>query len=177
MFNSGTCLSPNGIAMNTDAMVSMSSLNDIIRVDPEGQTITVQAGIKVSKVWGLYSGKCTAALAAPFQKPFSGLQEFPNRIGGIGGRRFGHLESRTGGRQLMATTVPSSWAPRRVICRTYFSEADKQEGTVEGTGEPRSRRVAVSGPQRYSSAIVEYETRCRNAEFWKAKFRGEIFVV
>uniref|UniRef100_A0A7S4LLR5 FAD-binding PCMH-type domain-containing protein n=1 Tax=Eutreptiella gymnastica TaxID=73025 RepID=A0A7S4LLR5_9EUGL len=46
----GTCLSPNGIAMNTDAMVSMSSLNDIIRVDPEGQTITVQAGIKVSKV-------------------------------------------------------------------------------------------------------------------------------
>nr|BAO94255.2 L-galactono-1,4-lactone dehydrogenase [Euglena gracilis] len=46
----GAMLSPNGISLSTDAMVSLSRLDKVLEVDPKGQTITVQAGIKVSQV-------------------------------------------------------------------------------------------------------------------------------
>jgi L-galactono-1,4-lactone dehydrogenase len=46
----GMVLSPNGIAMSEDAMVSLASLDKILAVDREHQTITVQAGVKVSQV-------------------------------------------------------------------------------------------------------------------------------
>lgn len=50
LWSAGMVLSPNGIAMSEDAMVSLASLDKILAVDREHQTITVQAGVKVSQV-------------------------------------------------------------------------------------------------------------------------------
>jgi len=46
----GSALSPNGIAFQKEGMISMAHLDRIVRVDTEEQTVTVQAGARVSQV-------------------------------------------------------------------------------------------------------------------------------
>ncbi|KAL3942975.1 MAG: hypothetical protein SGBAC_002926 [Bacillariaceae sp.] len=46
----GSSLSPNGIALNEDGMISMVNLDQVLDIDTQNKTITVQAGITVSKV-------------------------------------------------------------------------------------------------------------------------------
>ncbi len=46
----GSALSPNGIAFSSQGMISMANLDQIIKVDPERMTVTVQAGARVSQV-------------------------------------------------------------------------------------------------------------------------------
>lgn len=46
----GSALSPNGIAFNRDGMISMANLDQIVDVDVVQQTVTVQAGARVSQV-------------------------------------------------------------------------------------------------------------------------------
>eukprot|EP00931_Biecheleriopsis_adriatica_P073222 TRINITY_DN47551_c0_g1_i1.p1 TRINITY_DN47551_c0_g1~~TRINITY_DN47551_c0_g1_i1.p1 ORF type:complete len:563 (-),score=130.35 TRINITY_DN47551_c0_g1_i1:80-1741(-) len=46
----GTGLSPNGLALQKRGMVSMAQLDDIVGVDKERGTITVQAGARVSQI-------------------------------------------------------------------------------------------------------------------------------
>jgi L-galactono-1,4-lactone dehydrogenase len=46
----GSSLSPNGIALNGDGMISMANVDRVLEVDTQNQTITVEAGISVSKV-------------------------------------------------------------------------------------------------------------------------------
>jgi len=46
----GTGLSPNGLALYEKGMLSMAQLDDIVGVDVEAQTITVQAGARVSQI-------------------------------------------------------------------------------------------------------------------------------
>jgi len=46
----GTALSPNGLALDSRGMLSMVQLDDVVRVDVEKQTITVQAGARVSQI-------------------------------------------------------------------------------------------------------------------------------
>jgi L-galactono-1,4-lactone dehydrogenase len=46
----GSALSPNGIGFNKDGMMSMLQLDQIINVDTTEQTVTVQAGARVSQV-------------------------------------------------------------------------------------------------------------------------------
>ena len=46
----GSSLSPNGIALNEEGMISMVNLDRVLNIDEEKKTITVQAGITVSKV-------------------------------------------------------------------------------------------------------------------------------
>jgi L-galactono-1,4-lactone dehydrogenase len=46
----GSSLSPNGIALNEDGMISMANLDKVLEVDTDKKTITVQAGIPVREV-------------------------------------------------------------------------------------------------------------------------------
>eukprot|EP00929_Paragymnodinium_shiwhaense_P046839 TRINITY_DN23829_c0_g1_i2.p1 TRINITY_DN23829_c0_g1~~TRINITY_DN23829_c0_g1_i2.p1 ORF type:complete len:582 (+),score=124.91 TRINITY_DN23829_c0_g1_i2:74-1819(+) len=46
----GTCLSPNGLALEQGGMLSMSQLDRIISVDKEKMTITVEGGARVSQI-------------------------------------------------------------------------------------------------------------------------------
>jgi hypothetical protein len=46
----GSSLSPNGIAMNAAGMISMASVDRVLEVDTKNLTVTVEAGITVSKV-------------------------------------------------------------------------------------------------------------------------------
>lgn len=46
----GSSLSPNGIALNEDGMMSMANLDRVLQIDPEKKTVTVQAGITVQRV-------------------------------------------------------------------------------------------------------------------------------
>jgi len=46
----GTGLSPNGLALQQDGMLSMAQLDGIIEVDVKAQTITVEAGARVSQI-------------------------------------------------------------------------------------------------------------------------------
>ena len=46
----GSALSPNGIAFNEAGMISMAHMDEIIHVDEENMTVTVQAGARVSQV-------------------------------------------------------------------------------------------------------------------------------
>ena len=46
----GSSLSPNGIALNEDGMISMVNLDKVLEIDTENKTVTVQAGITVQRV-------------------------------------------------------------------------------------------------------------------------------
>lgn len=46
----GTGLSPNGLALDGKGMLSMAQLDGIVDIDVEGQTITVEAGARVSQI-------------------------------------------------------------------------------------------------------------------------------
>lgn len=46
----GSSLSPNGIALNEAGMIQMANLDQVLDIDTENQTITVQAGITVQRV-------------------------------------------------------------------------------------------------------------------------------
>jgi hypothetical protein len=46
----GSSLSPNGIALNAAGMISMANVDRVLEVDTKNRTITVEAGITVSKV-------------------------------------------------------------------------------------------------------------------------------
>ena len=46
----GSSLSPNGIALNRDGMISMANVDKILKVDTKNRTITVEAGIPVRQV-------------------------------------------------------------------------------------------------------------------------------
>ena len=46
----GASLSPNGIAFHPGGMISMANLDQVLEIDTERKTITVQAGISVNKV-------------------------------------------------------------------------------------------------------------------------------
>jgi L-galactono-1,4-lactone dehydrogenase len=46
----GSALSPNGIAFQKEGMISMVNLDQIVEVDEENRTVTVQAGARVSQV-------------------------------------------------------------------------------------------------------------------------------
>eukprot|EP00529_Nitzschia_sp_RCC80_P011657 CAMPEP_0113486334 /NCGR_PEP_ID=MMETSP0014_2-20120614/24943_1 /TAXON_ID=2857 /ORGANISM="Nitzschia sp." /LENGTH=572 /DNA_ID=CAMNT_0000380003 /DNA_START=73 /DNA_END=1788 /DNA_ORIENTATION=+ /assembly_acc=CAM_ASM_000159 len=46
----GSSLSPNGIALNKDGMISMANVDRVLDIDTKNNTITVEAGITVSKV-------------------------------------------------------------------------------------------------------------------------------
>jgi L-galactono-1,4-lactone dehydrogenase len=46
----GSSLSPNGIALNKDGMISMANVDQVLEIDTVSNTITVEAGIPVSKV-------------------------------------------------------------------------------------------------------------------------------
>jgi L-galactono-1,4-lactone dehydrogenase len=46
----GSSLSPNGIALNKNGMISMANVDRILDIDTTNNTITVEAGITVSKV-------------------------------------------------------------------------------------------------------------------------------
>jgi len=46
----GSSLSPNGVALNKDGMISMANLDKILEIDTEKKTITVEAGIPVREV-------------------------------------------------------------------------------------------------------------------------------
>lgn len=46
----GSSLSPNGIALNKDGMISMANIDRVLEIDTEAKTITVEAGMTVSKV-------------------------------------------------------------------------------------------------------------------------------
>jgi FAD binding domain/D-arabinono-1,4-lactone oxidase len=46
----GSALSPNGIAFSAGGMISLTQLDQIVQVDTESRTVTVQAGARVSQV-------------------------------------------------------------------------------------------------------------------------------
>ena len=46
----GASLSPNGIALNADGMMAMSNLDRILEIDTKHRTVTVEAGVPVSRV-------------------------------------------------------------------------------------------------------------------------------
>jgi len=46
----GSSLSPNGVALNKDGMISMANLDRVLEVDIENKTVTVEAGIPVREV-------------------------------------------------------------------------------------------------------------------------------
>jgi L-galactono-1,4-lactone dehydrogenase len=46
----GSSLSPNGLALQKDGMLSMAQLDQVVSVDTKGGTITVQAGARVSTI-------------------------------------------------------------------------------------------------------------------------------
>lgn len=46
----GTALSPNGIAMCEEGMVSLTHVDKILKVDKDKMTVTVEAGARVSQV-------------------------------------------------------------------------------------------------------------------------------
>ena len=46
----GSALSPNGIGFQSQGMVSLANLDQILQVDVEARTVTVQAGARVSQV-------------------------------------------------------------------------------------------------------------------------------
>jgi len=46
----GSSLSPNGIALNKDGMISMANLDKVLEIDSEKKTIRVEAGIPVREV-------------------------------------------------------------------------------------------------------------------------------
>jgi L-galactono-1,4-lactone dehydrogenase len=46
----GSALSPNGLGFSADGMLSLAHLDRIVHVDPEQQTVTVQAGARVAHV-------------------------------------------------------------------------------------------------------------------------------
>ena len=46
----GSSLSPNGVALNKDGMISMANLDKVLEVNTENKTITVEAGIPVREV-------------------------------------------------------------------------------------------------------------------------------
>lgn len=46
----GSALSPNGIAFDSRGMVSLSNLDEIIEINKEAMTVTVEAGARVSQV-------------------------------------------------------------------------------------------------------------------------------
>ena len=46
----GAALSPNGLALNADGMMSMAHLDKIIEVDTRRMTVTAQAGVTVNQV-------------------------------------------------------------------------------------------------------------------------------
>lgn len=46
----GSSLSPNGIALNEKGMISMANVDQVLDIDTKNRTITVEAGITVSKV-------------------------------------------------------------------------------------------------------------------------------
>ena len=46
----GSSLSPNGVALNKDGMISMANLDKVLDIDTKNKTITVQAGIPVREV-------------------------------------------------------------------------------------------------------------------------------
>lgn len=55
----GSSLSPNGIALNSDGMISMVNLDKVLDINTEKRTVTVQAGITVNNVSKLLLGvKC-----------------------------------------------------------------------------------------------------------------------
>ena len=49
----GSSLSPNGVALNKDGMISMANLDKVLEIDTENRTITVEAGIPVREVRNL----------------------------------------------------------------------------------------------------------------------------
>ncbi len=46
----GSSLSPNGIALKKDGMISMANIDRVLEIDSKAKTITVEAGMPVSKV-------------------------------------------------------------------------------------------------------------------------------
>lgn len=52
----GTALSPNGLALAEEGMVSLSQLDRILEIDTANRTITVEAGARVSQVGGSVGG-------------------------------------------------------------------------------------------------------------------------
>ena len=46
----GSSLSPNGVALNKDGMISMAGLDKILEIDTEKKLITVEAGVPVREV-------------------------------------------------------------------------------------------------------------------------------
>jgi hypothetical protein len=46
----GPSLSPNGIALNSAGMMGMANLDEVLDIDTEKRTVTVQAGITVHRV-------------------------------------------------------------------------------------------------------------------------------
>ena len=50
----GSSLSPNGVALNAEGMISMAMVNKILEIDTEKKTITVEAGISVREVCNLF---------------------------------------------------------------------------------------------------------------------------
>ena len=48
----GTALSPNGLGMAEEGMLSLSHVDQVLAIDPQKQTVTVQAGARVSQVRG-----------------------------------------------------------------------------------------------------------------------------
>ena len=46
----GSSLSPNGVALNKDGMISMANLDKVLEIDTKNNTITVEAGIPVREV-------------------------------------------------------------------------------------------------------------------------------
>ena len=46
----GSAISPNGAAFNAEGMLSLALLDDVVRVDREAMTVTVQAGARVREL-------------------------------------------------------------------------------------------------------------------------------
>lgn len=46
----GSCLSPNGLPLNSDGMVSLANLDNVLSVDTKTNRVTVQAGARVSQI-------------------------------------------------------------------------------------------------------------------------------
>ncbi|CAJ1966910.1 unnamed protein product [Cylindrotheca closterium] len=71
----GSSLSPNGIALNQDGMISMVNMDQVLDIDTKNNTITVQAGITVSKaVEALRKHKLTLPnLASIAEQQFGGF--------------------------------------------------------------------------------------------------------
>ena len=52
----GASLSPNGIALNADGMMSMAHLDKVVEIDKKRMTVTAQAGVTINQVRSTFLG-------------------------------------------------------------------------------------------------------------------------